>query len=187
MADQVLTRAVITALFQALTVTVTGLDKDSDVRNAWPTDGSPGVQDPSVNVVFLRVAPTGGPYIQQRDTDWVDSGDGVNVDVTASYTRVHEVYWTFYGPSSSDLAETLRNALYSQTTQDTLAASNLYMILDVPAPIRVPELFNGQWWERADLSARFNEDVQRYTQMPYLETAQITIQSDDGEVEVITP
>lgn len=186
MADQILTTQEIENLFQSLTATITGLDPNSGVRIDWPTDGAPGwaITD---DIAFLRVTPSSDRYIQQRDSTFADSGDGVNVNVTASYTRVHAVDWIIYGPNAPDNAETLRNGLYQQTTHDTLAASNVYMILDVGAPARIPELFNGQWWERADISARFNEQVIRYTQTPYLETAQITVESDDGKAEVIDP
>jgi len=184
MADQVLTQDELNALFQSLTATLTGLRPNSGVRLSWPTRGAPGWKITD-SIAFLRVTPTSSPYIQQRNATFVDAGDGVNVDVTTQSTRVHEVQWTIYSPSAYDLASALKDGLYTQAAHDTLAASNLYLVLDIPAPVRVPELFNGQWWDRCDLQANFNEDVLRYSQTPYLESAQVTLETEDGQEEVV--
>ncbi len=186
MADQILTLAQLNSAFQSLTATLTGLDPNSGVRLRWPTNGVPG-WGVAADVAFMSVTTSNEPIIQQRETDYQgDAGDGVNVNVQDSYSRVHEVSWMIVGPNSYANAEALRSGLYSQSAHDTLAALNLFMVLDVPAVTRVPELFNGQWWERCDISARFNEAVARAYTVPYLVSSQVTVIDDSGDQEVIS-
>ncbi len=186
MADQLLTLTQLNSLLQSLTASLTGLSSTSGVRLSWQPNGAPGWKRTD-DVVGIRVVPASDPIIQQRDTNYQgDAGDGVNIKVQSAYTRVHFVYWVLYGPSSYDKAESLRNGLYSQASRDTLARSNLYMVLDVPPVIRAPELFNGQWWERCDVSARFNELVLRGSTVPYLASAQVTIVDEQNDREVIS-
>ena len=185
MTDQVLTRAQLDAIFQPLTASLTGMDPNGGARLKWQTNGAPGWRHTD-DVVALGIFPSDEPIIQPRDTNYAGaSGDGVNLNVQASYSRVHLVQWTFYGPNGYDNAEVLRNGLYGQAARDTLAASNLFMVLQVAAVVRLPELRNGGWWERADLSARFNESVVRYGIVPYLASADITVIDDSGDTEVI--
>lgn len=184
MADTALTIQQLENIFQSLTATLTGLDPNSGVRIAWPQDGAPGFPI-SGNFAFVRVTPANDQYIQQRETSY--QSNGINPLLTAtSYTRVHRVQWVLYSSTGADYADILRDGLYHADTISTLKASNLFMVLDVPAPSRIPELFNGQWWQRADLSARFNELVTRNSTVPYLASVNITVKSDDGAKGVIS-
>jgi hypothetical protein len=183
MVDVILTLAQLQALFQSLTVSLTGLDDDRGVRLSWPTRGQPDWKI-TEDVAFIRITTSSEPIIAQRDTVY-SPNDDTSVQETTSYTRVHRVSWIIYGPNAYDNSQALRDGLYSQAAHDTLAASNLYMVLDVPAVSRAPEPFNGQWWERCDLSARFNEGVTRGAVVPALASAQIIVVSDDGTEEVI--
>ncbi len=185
MADQILIRAAMDVVVQPLTATLTGLDPNGGARLKWQPSGAPGWKQ-SDDMVALGIVSADEPIIQQRhEANQGDAHDGVNVNMQTSYTRVHLVQWTFYGPNSYDNGEALRNGLYSQSACDTLAASNLYMVLEVPAVTRLPEIFNGRWWERCDVSARFNESVVRTAPTPYLASASITAVSDSGIQEVI--
>lgn len=35
--------------------------------------------------------------------------------------------------------------------------NDIALVTDYPQALRVPELFNGRWWERWDMRLRFNE------------------------------
>lgn len=183
MADIVLTTKQLEDIFQALTVTLTGLNNDSGVRVSWPTAGAPGWKIDE-DIAFIRVTPANDPFAQQVETEYLP-GQNPNLDTEKSYSRVYQVQWILYGPNSSDYADLLRSGLFKESTKSTLKVNNLYMITDVPVPQRMPELFNGRWWERADLSARFNEFVVRKSTVPTLESANITVVTDSGHEEVI--
>ena len=184
MPDVILTLEQIENIFQSLTCSLTGLDRNKGVRIAWPTGGSPAWKIHE-NVVFLKISPASDNYTQQRETEYQDDTQNDVKKVIAAYTRVHLVQWIIYGPDSYDNAETIRNGIYLPATKSTLAVNNLHLILDVPPVVRLPELFNGQWWQRCDFQVRFNEKVIRYSTVPYLTGANITIKTDTGKEEVI--
>lgn len=189
-ADQILTQKEFEALIQGIAVTLAGLDPNSGVRIEWPPDGQPDWQT-STDVVFVGARTEPDAYSQQREKVYgPDMGDGINTQISESYVRVWAVEFTVYGPNADVNSAALLDGLYSETTQETLIASNVAMILDTYAVTWVPELFNGQWWGRGVLTVRFNEGVIRYNQVPYLESAQITLEAEtSGSLfeEVITP
>ncbi len=184
MADTVLSITQIENIFQALTASITSLDEDSGVRISWPVSGAPGWKITD-DVSFIRVTPVGDPYTQQRETTYENEGQETSLSAKTIYTRVYQVQWIFYGPESVSNAQLIRDGLYKKENRELLKESNLYMILDVPQPQRIPELFNGQWWERADFSARFNEKVTLKSTVQTLESVNIIAVTDSGHQEVI--
>jgi len=179
MPDIILTLKQIEDIFQALTSSITGLGGEKDVRLSWPTYGAPGWKIDE-DVVFVKALTVPDEYSQQREEvyyrDSIESVESIHVE--SLYTRVHLVQWTFYGPNSYDLAETLKNGFYSQGTKEALMENNLFFILDAQQPTRVPELYNGQWWERVDFEAKFNELVTRNSSVPYLSGLNIQVVTD---------
>ena len=180
MADTILTLRQLEDIFRNLTCTILGLDPTDPlnagkVRIAWPSGSGAPAWKITDDVVFLRIAPYNDPYAQQMGTIYT-AGSSDTSNVETAYTRVYSVYWIVYGPNSFDNVETIRNGLYSSD----LSASNLYVVLDMPVPIRDPEIFDGRWWERSDLSARFNELVQRQGIVPTISSVNIQIKTEEG-------
>lgn len=186
MSDMILTLRQLEDAFRNLTCAMLGLDPSAPVnadkvRIAWPIGGAPAwkIDD---DVVFLQITPANDPYIQQRDITYT-GGNNDSSNVITSYTRAHAVHWILYGPNSFDNAEKIRNGLYNAD----LSASSLYVVLNIPAPIRAPELFNGRWWERSDLSATFYETVTRQGTVPVIHGVKITIKTEEGVSEDVNP
>ena len=152
-----LTPATIDSLLQTATIamgmslTNPGGNTAYGVRIGWQTQGQPA-QLITDDVVYLRALEVDDPYNRIKDR----YSDGFGNQVT-EYTRVWEVYWTVYGPNSFDNARILRTRLFDQDIHDALAQSALYFVTDPRAPVRNVEEKDGQWWERCDFSARFNE------------------------------
>lgn len=174
MADTILTLKELNSTFYTLTCQLLGLNPEDQasynkVRTSWQKDSAPGwaITD---DLFFLRITPIDNPYIKQRDVTY--SGE----NKTTAYTRVHSVNWIVYGPNSFENAETLRNGLYGAD----LSSSNLYIVPDIPAPKRVPELFNGRWWERSDLSATYYERVIRQDSITTIQGVNIQIKTEEG-------
>jgi hypothetical protein len=92
------------------------------------------------------------------------------------YTRVWSIAFAIYGPNSFDHARLIKSALFMDWTHDILAASNLYAVMDISDPRRVPELFSGQWWERVDFSCRFNEGITETTTTPSIASVEVILQ-----------
>jgi len=188
MADTILTLKQLEDIFRNLTCTLLGLNpvdpvNASKVRIAWPTGGAPGWKI-SEAVTFLRVRSVGNEYAKLRDTEYTSNSDSEANEIT-SYTLPHAVSWTLYGPNGFDNIEKIRNGLFKAGS--TLAVSNLYLMIDVPVPVRCPELFNGQWWERSDFSATFNEKVTRRSTVPIIQGVNIQIKTEEGVTENVNP
>ena len=130
------------------------------------------------DVVFLRITEADNEYNRQRDTAYDPKDkDADNAIEKKTFTRIIQTYWICYGPNSFDRAFAIRNALFATQSRETLSGSGLYLIPDMDAPRRSPELFAGQWWERTDLSARFNEYIRLDTTVPYLKSADIAVEN----------
>jgi hypothetical protein len=157
---------------QQFTLTAIGIAYDpsnasdpaySRVRVDWPTDGQPfgAITD---DVAFISCTEEDDEYDRLRDVVDADvipvTGPITQVSRTTSYTRVWRVAWVIYGPNSFDGARSLRSALYTDSGQNQLAASEIYPVMDIAPAIRAPENFQGQWWERSDLHVFLNEAVQ---------------------------
>lgn len=179
--DTVLTLKQIEDIFFTETCKMLNLDpiapeNQSKVRLAWPTDGSPG-WGIDEDVVFLRITPQDDKIARHFDVLYnTDESDYALRQI--GYTRVHKIDWTLYGPHSYDNADLIRYKVLSKEFLEDFRASNLFLITDVTMPVRIPELFNGQWWERTDFQASYNELVVRRSQLPYIIGTDIKLITD---------
>ena len=89
------------------------------------------------------------------------------------YTRVHVCYLIFYGPHAFDHADSVRIGLFRGAVRAALKDKNLYPVPGVGAPVRAPELFNSEWWERADLTVTLYEYVRREYDEAHYETVEV--------------
>lgn len=168
--DTVLTLRQIEDIFFTETCKMLGLDptlpeNQGKVRFAWPTSGSPGWSIDE-DIVFLRITPQDDRIARIFDTVFNTEDSDYALKETG-YTRVHKVDWTLYGPNAYDNADKIRFKVLSKEYFEDFKVNNLFLITDVTMPVRLPELFNGQWWERVDFQASYNELVVRRSQLPY--------------------
>ena len=182
MANIYLTMKQLETLFWQSTLLMIGLDPKNKanagkVRLSWPTQGA-SAWKVDEDVIFLRITEADDEYNRQRDTAYDPKDkDADNAIEKKTFTRIIQTYWICYGPNSFDRAFAIRNALFATQSRETLSGSGLYLIPDMDAPRRSPELFAGQWWERTDLSARFNEYIRLDTTVPYLKSADIAVEN----------
>lgn len=174
MADSALQLSEIADIFWECTVRNLGLDPNSKtsqkrIRKGYPAEGAPAWKR-TENVGFILVSFENDPYAQPVEISY-NRDNETAADQIASYTRVIQVSWTFYGPSSYDDADKVRTGLFL----NPLLFAPMHLITDAPTPYRLPELFEGQWWERSTLVARFNEKVTRSTKVNYIESADIRV------------
>lgn len=149
--------------FQDITIQMLGFqnlsdsDKYSKVRIGWQREGQPG---PTISndTIFIRCTPLDTDYGRMRDVVGSVVGENIlNVDV---FTRAWKTAWTFYGDNSLNYAAAVRSALITiQFVYDFLDGKKLYVNPSIKEPQRVPEQFQGRWWERVDLEVHFNEEV----------------------------
>jgi hypothetical protein len=167
-----------------VTASVTDVNAYSKVRIGWQIQGQPGppiTQD----TTFIRYEPLDTEFSRLRDA--VGSSTDVTYTTTDIFTRTGKIYWTFYGPNALDRARAVRSALITiQQFADLLAISNLYINPSIEEPRRVPENFQGEWWERIDLVAEFNEQVTETYTVGTVESVQVTLYDKSGELETFT-
>lgn len=213
MADQILTLDQLNTLFQTFVLTVLGKTATvtawkaykratawtgpvpenpyEGVRIAYPTGGQPAwrVTD---NVVALWVREIDDPINRQRDmvsgqarlTGGAEDTD--HIEEAAGYTRVNEVMFYCYGPGSYETARKIRSGLLLDEYRYALSRSNVYLVPDIAAPRRAPENFQSQWWERVDLSARFNELVIEKRTVNVVKSVDIHVHDKTGEITAFT-
>lgn len=152
----------------------------SKVRLEWPTGGQPAFAITD-DVAFLRTTEEDDQYNRIRDRQ-VTPHDSASLTTTDTYTRVWRVDWTCYGPTSFDNARLLKSGMLLDFSHGALAASNLYLVTDIPATTRAPELFQGQWWDRSDVHLRLNELVTETTTVASIATAEVRLYTVSGLV-----
>lgn len=183
MADQVLKLQELKDFFVAMTCKMLNIDPTTPegkgkVRTTWPADGQPSWKITD-DIAFLRITPIDDK--QARTLNILDNPsqeNNVYLDRKTGYTRVHKIDWTLYGPNSYDNADIIRNLIFDNDYMQYFKEKNLFLITDVPMPTRLPELYNGQWWERTDFSATFNESVIREKQIPFIVSGDVKILTD---------
>jgi hypothetical protein len=149
------------------------------VRVGWQQQGQPSFEIDE-DVVFIRCAEEDDQYNRVRDVS-IDADERQLMQ----YTRVWRVWWTLYGPNSFDRARILRSALFSQAMHDVFSSAQLYFVTNPTAPTRAPEEKDGQWWERVDFSARFNEFVTETPPVTYAESVVVTLENSGGVIAAI--
>lgn len=177
-----LTHQQVEQALQSLTTAILGegTDPNNAVRISWPTGGAPGWEITD-DVVFLRATISDDRVNRSRDRSQANPTDG-SLTETVTYIRVWKIDFLLYGPNGLDHATLIKSALLMDWTQTALAASKLAIVLDVADPTRIPELFAGQWWERSDFSARFNELVTETTAVPAISSLEIDLYTEDTTV-----
>lgn len=171
-------------LFQSMIAETLSLDADSGVRISWPTEGAPAWKI-TEDITFLQVKTVDHPYNRQRERQhtFIASPDSLTTGV--SYTRVVSVNCIMYGPNSFANAQLLRDSMFEDSNRNTLRENNLYLIPDIVEPNRVPELFEGRWWERSDITLLFNEFVTKTSTDYYLKSATVIVKTEDGITEEV--
>jgi hypothetical protein len=185
--DRILVVADINKLLQRYTIAMLGLENDEKkhekVRIAYQTKGqpAPALTDESVAIYCREID---DPYNRTRERKFSFLGNG-DLNDQWSYIRAWSVLWSIYGPNSFERARMIRSGLFLETNRSILKGGNLALIPDIPAPRRVPELFQGRWWERVDFSATFYELVVENLVTPYIQSTTIVVITDSDVSETI--
>ena len=153
------------------------------VRVSWPTTGQPAWKI-TEDIAFVRVTEEDDAINRPREDAYTDEGDFVLNEAT-SYNRVLALNLIFYGPNSWSNAQTVRDRIFQEAYRIALAQENLYPIPDIAAPVRAPEVFQSQWWERVDMEIRFNEKIVKNQDISAIEIADVLVYNKDGQVAEI--
>lgn len=180
MAEIIKTIEEIEDLFRVVVLTILGLDIDTNhkrVRFPWGSNLKAGIGSaPSWNrtedVCVIYALPQDDVYNRTRNRKYEDRGgrDLITVD---EHTDIHHMMFANYGPHAYECARDIRDGLFRDDIRRILKKSNFYMVPDVSAIKKVPDIYEGQWWNRVDFSAEFNEYVRRENTMMTIEEISI--------------
>jgi len=188
MADQKYSLTQMNTLYQGLTILALGLPfvtnenkaaAYSAVRVSWPTTGQPAWKITD-DIAVLSCIEGESDYNLIRQRVLSDNVGNDNLDQTIQYTRYWSVKWVLYGPNSYDNGGKIKSAMYKQLYRDALALKNVFLVPLETVPRRAPELFQSQWWERADLTMMFYENVIERDTVDYVAAAVFDLITDGG-------
>ena len=164
---------------QEVIATITGLDANANVRVSWPSGGAPaaGIED---DIVFIQCYEVDSPINREREQIYTEVMSPSEFNMATNYTRVMQVGVILYGDNSFENAQAIRDNMFYPEIRLLMSRNNLYLVHDIPAPRRVPELFNDQWWKRVDMTMRFNELVVRNVSVPIIESMEVIVRNSDG-------
>lgn len=141
--------------------------------------------DINQDVCVIRATSVDDPYSRVRDNQYVNLNEA-SLTNSMGFTQVWNLHCTLYGPTSYDNARLILSSMSLDWVHDQLAISNLYGIVKYHRPQYVPELFQGQWWKRADINMQFNEQVIETFIVPAAASVDVTLVVDDGFSETVT-
>lgn len=200
LASSALTPAQMAAVFQTLTARIFGYPIPSTpdvnskayyaVRVGWQQQGQPAFKI-NEDTCVLTAYPENDDYSRVRDalTAVNDSADTDTLNM--EYTQVWRIHWTLYGPNAYDRARLIVSSMSLDWVHDYLAAppspglNPIYALASWDRPKYVPENFQGQWWQRADVDLKFNELVLEATTVSTALSATIILNTDNGQTETV--
>lgn len=164
---------------QALTCGMLGVISvdPARVRVSWQEEGQP-FENAKQDVCYLACVPEDVGYSRVRDREYSGAGP---VTETWTYTKGWRITWNAYGPTSEDNMRVIRSCMFLDYWNDQLNLGNLYPVNDPPEVVRLPELINGQWFERADFHIDMYEKVTETIQDTIVTSVEIKIYDGDPE------
>ena len=129
-------------------------DPDKFIRWRYPQEGAPDWKITD-NVLFLFLNEANDAYAQQRDSQYATENG--TVYRKTSRTRVWDLSVIAYGPSAYDLVTAIKDGIFTEPLHKYLGAAGVFIVPTMPNAMHAPEMFAGQWWDRWDITLRFNE------------------------------
>lgn len=140
-------------------------NKQSDTTPTWKREE---------DVCFIYELPQDGSYNGLSDITYeLDESkrDFIEVD---EHTDIHTVLFANYGPNAYECARDIRDGFKRERIREYLKKHHFFVVPPITAIRRVPELINGQWWNRVDVTVVFNEYVRREEPIQSIESVTVT-------------
>lgn len=151
------------------------------VRRSWPTDGGPDWKLTD-NVVFMQCTEAAEDIMQPIDERW--QSEGRDFLRESASTRTIQLRLNAYGPACYESLLKLRLELLRGRPK--LKKQKIYIIPGKDSIQYAPELFQGRWWKRADLTLYFNVLISVEYIVKAIEEVNVTIKANEpGKSDVI--
>jgi len=166
---------------------------DGRVRQDWQQTGQPAMSV-GQDVLSIRTTEEDENYSKIRDLSY-EPFDGQSATAVYTYQRTWKCYFTNYGPNSNACARLIIDCMFLPWVHDYLAQNRLYLVPDIPRPVYLKELRDGQYWARTDLWIGLNEAVtETLTQAPIATSVEVIVEyvAEQGatfaeEVNIVPP
>lgn len=151
------------------------------VRRSWPTDGGPDWKITD-NVVFMQCTEAAEDIMQPIDERW--QSEGRDFLRESASTRTIQLRLNAYGPACYESLLNIRLELLRGRPK--LKKQKIYIIPGKDSIQYAPELFQGRWWKRADLTLYFNVLISVESIVKAIEEVNVTIKANEpGTSDVI--
>lgn len=151
------------------------------VRRSWPTDGGPDWKLTD-NVVFMQCTEAAEDIMQPIDERW--QSEGRDFLRESASTRTIQLRLNAYGPACYESLLQIRLELLRGRPK--LKKQKIYIIPGKDSIQYAPELFQGRWWKRADLTLYFNVLISIKSIVRAIEEVNVTIKANEpGTSDVI--
>ena len=153
-------------------------DGSDSIRFPFGSDfstGSAPAFDRNENVCFIYDLPAEDEYGSQFHHSYQDDG-APKLTQVIEYTAVHQVNFVCYGPDAFTWARALNAGIMRQDIKEHLYHCHFFLVPGSQRITYAPELINGEWWRRCDMTARFYEYVRQEEKnsVETIETVRIT-------------
>lgn len=151
------------------------------VRRSWGKMGQPGWSYDE-DVLFFQLSFIDGQDVSQPLHDfWKDeikhdepTGDLIRHQ---EQTRVMEARLVAYGPNGVTNLDNIRTAIYNGVP--ALRSAGIFVVPGNEAPKYAPELFQSQWWRRADMRMIFNVAKSYDTKVKTIVSVPISLRANE--------
>ena len=151
------------------------------VRRSWPADGAPDWKITD-NVVFMQCTEAAEDIMQPIDERW--QSEGRDFLRESASTRTIQLRLNAYGPACYESLLQIRLELLRGRPK--LKKQKIYIIPGKDSIQYAPELFQGRWWKRADLTLYFNVLISVESIVKAIEEVNVTIKANEpGSSDVI--
>lgn len=185
MAENVRTREQLEDVFREAACLILGIPEDDNkkIRFGWgssPNTGSAPSFARNSDTVVIYFLTTDSPNNQTKDLSYIDEGNE-KLTYVDEHTDVHQVQYVCYGPSAFEQARAIRDGMSQEDVRSLFRRNSLFFVTPVPAPVPVPDVFEGEWWNRYDVRVNFNEGVriEKKNAVGYVEQVPLTASSAD--------
>lgn len=151
------------------------------VRRSWPTDGGPDWKITD-NVVFMQCTEAAEDIMQPIDERW--QSEGRDFLRESASTRTIQLRLNAYGPACYESLLQIRLELLHG--RSNLKKQKIYIVPGKDSIQCAPELFQGRWWKRADLTLYFNVLISVESIVKAIEEVNVTIKANKPAQSVVT-
>jgi hypothetical protein len=178
----------LTDIFIELTFLIRGFDYSDQesanhklVRKAYQEESEPFgtiAQDVCYMNVTYADDPINRPMLVQYNAKDI-------TDSVVSGLSVLRAEWVYYGRNAQQLAKIHKLKLYDPAIGLWLRKKEIALVTDVVDPATLFERYERRFWQRSDIFALFNTREWTPIDLPYIEVADIDVNTESGEHVII--